>query len=126
AGTYTITEEPEAGWTQLGTKTSYTVVVDAAGNVTGDEPTGIDFYNHQNGELSVDISGHKFEDADGDLGTTGDQTGFVGWKIDISDGTNTVTETTGVNGVWTHHISAPGTYTITEQPEGGWSDLGSR
>jgi hypothetical protein len=77
--------------------------------------------------VSALIGGAKFEDADGNLGTTGDQTGVASWTINIHDDTNN-TDTqvsTGAGGVWGATVNAPGSYTITEVQKSGWTQLGS-
>ncbi|WP_292327386.1 hypothetical protein, partial [Mesorhizobium sp.] len=76
-GTYTIREEQQAGWAQDAPNNAqgeYTVTLAA-----GEDSHNNDFGNFQLGS----ISGHKFEDADGSLATTGDRTAVQDWTITL-------------------------------------------
>ena len=78
------------------------------------------------------IEGTKFEDADGDGTTTGDQTGEAGWTIYLFDSdpgpTPDVTQaddstTTDSNGDYSFTNLAPGTYWVVEETQSGWFNV---
>ena len=77
------------------------------------------------------ISGTKWIDADGNLGTAGDQTAGVGWTIFIDDNHNgtldngELSTTTDVNGAYTFTGLDAGTYDIREVVQSGWTQLGT-
>ena len=77
------------------------------------------------------ISGTKWIDADGDLGSTIDQTAGVGWTIFIDDNHNgtldsgELSTTTDVNGSYTFTGLDAGTYDIREVVQSGWTQLGT-
>ncbi len=68
------------------------------------------------------IGGHKFEDHNGNgVQDVGDQ-GLAGWHI-LVNGVDSAT--TGAGGVWGATVNAPGTYTITEVTQTGWTETGT-
>ncbi|WP_210249440.1 SpaA isopeptide-forming pilin-related protein, partial [Bradyrhizobium stylosanthis] len=77
------------------------------------------------------ISGTKWIDADGNLGTAGDQTVGVGWTIFIDDNHNgtldngELSTTTDANGSYTFTGLDAGTYDIREVVQSGWTQLGT-
>jgi len=67
----------------------------------------------------------KFHDLDGDGVQDPNEPGLSGWQFTVSPpplalGTNVVT--TGPGGSVCFGVSAPGTYTITELPQAGWTN----
>ena len=94
-------------------------------------------------EPSGSIEGFKYEDADGDLGTTDDQTPLSDWQIYLDEDNDNVldwTDSVGGNGVWdagegerwtatdaTGHYSfdglAAGDYVVREVVQSGWTQL---
>jgi hypothetical protein len=67
----------------------------------------------------------KFQDLDGDGVQDPGEPGLSGWQFVVNPaplglGTNVVT--TGPNGLICFGVSAPGTYTITELPQAGWTN----
>src|SRR4029079_8043810 len=73
-GDYLIKEEDQAGWTHLSP-----VQIDQDSLTSGQDLTDQDFVNVELGS----ISGHKLEDADGNLATTGDQTPVENWTVTL-------------------------------------------
>jgi hypothetical protein len=115
-GTYTITELPQAGWTNT-TPTNQTVTV-APGQLTN-----VLFGNKTNQPGIATICIFKFHDLDGDGVQDPNEPGLSGWQFTVNPpplglGTNVVT--TGPNGSICFPVSAPVTYTITEVPQAGW------
>jgi hypothetical protein len=116
-GTYTITELPQAGWTNM-TPISQTVTV-APGQLTN-----VLFGNTtiQPGIATICI--FKFHDLDGDGVQNPNEPGLSGWQFVVNPppqglGTNVAT-TGGLGGSICFTVNAPGTYTITELPQAGW------
>ena len=122
-GTYWVVEETQSGWFNV---SDVTVSV---GTVTsGFDVDDVDFVNTAYGS----IEGTKFEDADGDGTTTGDQTGEAGWTIYLFDSdpgpTPDVTQaddstTTDSNGDYSFTNLAPGTYWVVEETQSGWFNV---
>ncbi|WP_292062888.1 SdrD B-like domain-containing protein [Mesorhizobium sp.] len=126
-GTYTIREEQQAGWAQDAPNNAqgeYTVTLAA-----GEDSHNNDFGNFQLGS----ISGHKFEDADGSLATTGDRTAVQDWTItlykdanhdNIADAGEQVAQTTtDASGFYEFTGLLPGDYLIKEEDKTGWTHL---
>ncbi len=133
---YTSTESEKAGWvlssitcddiTNGGTaSTGDTATRTASFNIEAGETVTCTFTNIKNGS----ISGHKYEDADGNVQTTGDQSVLSGWVIQLwkwVDQTfvNTgVTSTTDANGVFSFENVLPGVYQLREVLQDGWTKL---
>ena len=111
AGTYTVTEQAQSGWTAT-TPASQTVTV-AVG-----QTINIYFGNRQNkGMLCI----HKFNDLNGngvrDLG----EPGLPNWSFTVTDSSGASTSfVTLSNGVICHPLPV-GTYTVVETPQNGWT-----
>jgi len=79
------------------------------------------------------ISGYKYEDADGDPNTTGDQSGLGGWEIklyrclsDFSQCNELVNQVlTDINGFFSFDNLVPGFYRVVEEIRTGWAKLTS-
>jgi sarcosine oxidase gamma subunit len=111
AGTYTLTEELQSGWTQTFAPTNPIVPV------SGVNVTNQDFGNFQ----FVTISGHKFNDVDGNPQTTNDDVPLQGWVIHLNNGQTDQTATTDSNGFYEFDNVGPGTYTLSEDLQSGWT-----
>lgn len=73
---------------------------------------------------NIVITGHKYEDGDGNVNTTGDQTGLGGWTITITGPAGGTATTAATSGLWSFQITQAGTYTITEVDQSGWTQVG--
>ncbi|MGY4320585.1 MSCRAMM family protein [Bradyrhizobium sp. JR3.5] len=121
-GSYTIREVPQSGWTQSAPVGGDYVVTLAAGDVS---------HNNNFGNLqTASISGHKYEDADGNAATTGDETPVSGWTITIYNDANhnnsadpgeqVAQTTTDATGSYSFTGLLPGDYLIKEEDRSGW------
>jgi len=111
AGTYTLAENLQPGWTQTTAK-SYSVVIKDA------DVTGKDFGNH--GGLS--ISGTVFSDKNANGSKDGSDSGLAGWTLKLAQSSNiTDIATTASDGSYSFKNLAPGTYTVSEVLQEGWS-----
>ena len=109
-GSYGVSEATSSTWTAL-TPTSYNF-----GAVTGGSDYVYTFVNFQN----ISISGHKFNDLNGNgVWDKPAEAGLSGWTINLS-GAKTDSTTTDVNGAYTFSNLGPGTYTLSEKGQTGW------
>ncbi|MBM4165338.1 MAG: T9SS type A sorting domain-containing protein [Ignavibacteria bacterium] len=113
SGGYIVTEELQNGWTQT--------LPANAGNYTlnlasGENATGKDFGNFQNGT----ISGMKFLDINGNGTKDENDGGLSGWKIKIS-GAKADSTTTDANGNYAFTNLLAGNYTVSEVQQAGWA-----
>ena len=69
------------------------------------------------------IVGNKFEDIDGNGVISGADGTVAGWTINLYNnaGTLVATTTTDGTGFYSFNNLAPGTYTVTEVPQAGWT-----
>lgn len=109
AGTYTVLEVNQTGWTQTAPETAYEVTINS-----GTAASGKDFGNFQNGS----VSGVKFEDIDGDGQMDEGEPGIMGWTITL-DGENNIV--TGENGIFSFSNVGPGSHTLTEASNSEWT-----
>ena len=117
-GTYTISETLLAGWTNT-TASTQTVAV------TVGQPANVVFGNTQIPTGLTELCIVKFEDLNGNGAQDPGEPGLSGWSFMINPpplglGTNVVT--TGPGGTICVPVSAPGTYTITETLQSGWTN----
>jgi SdrD B-like protein/type IX secretion system substrate protein len=114
-GTYSISEQPQAGWTQTlpASGAPYLVATQSGQNVTGRN-----FGNFRYGS----ISGMKFQDSDADGVKDGGEPGLPNWRIQLFRGTLHVDSLlTDGSGNYTFPNVGPGTYTLSEQLQAGWT-----
>ena len=115
AGSYTVTETSQPGWTPTTAGGATQTVIVVAG-----QTTTVTFGNHQseNGQLCV----QKFNDLDGSGKPDPGEPFLAGWVFTIRDANGNViaTVTTGQNGTACVNVP-PGTYTVTETPQAGWT-----
>ena len=116
-GDYTVQEEVQQGW-NVTTPNPQTVTVSSGSTIT------VTFGNRQDQQQgSAQICVIKFNDADGD-GQRGANDGLMdGWVFDIFDsgGNQVGTLTSSKQGPVCQEVSAPGTYTVEEQVQPGWT-----
>ena len=127
-GAYTVSETDKTGWSSDGG------VCDQ-----GETPGSLDVgpgetvtCTFTNTELGS-VSGYKYDDNDGVLGTTNDRTILEGWLMSlyvwddgISDWLDTgETDTTDVTGFYEFANLLPGLYQILETLQPGWTNLSS-
>ena len=132
-GTYTVSEVNQFGWTQTAGGMSFslssgqeTMVYAGEGGVllpgqTEVIRTTLAFGNY----LQASIHGYKFNDLDGNGQNNGDPL-LGGWTIVVTGVTGlgapvTRTTVTAVNGEYSFTGMAPGTYTVSEQLQPGWT-----
>ncbi|HEY4232119.1 MAG TPA: SdrD B-like domain-containing protein [Lacipirellulaceae bacterium] len=109
AGNYTVQEVTQSGWTQTSSGSGYTLSA-AVGQSIGNLSFG-DFKN-------ITLSGAKWEDHNGDgLWQNGDQ-GLAGWHILINGVDRAITD---ANGNWSVANLGPGSYTVQEVAQAGWT-----
>ncbi|HYD35405.1 MAG TPA: SdrD B-like domain-containing protein [Vitreimonas sp.] len=119
AGTYSICEENQTGWTRTFPTGSncQNVTVNTSGQIIPD-------INFANFELNT-ISGQKFNDVDADGVKDNGEPGIQGWSINISGSYNggglSVTTQTDVNGNYLFTDLLPGTYTVCEIDQADWT-----
>jgi len=129
AGNYIIVEENQTGWFE--TPDTHTTLVNSAGGtwskygyaltVTGLEASGItgkDFANNQGASLS----GHKYEDLNGNGVLNPGESGLAGWTIKLfKDGVDTgLTAVTDATGSYTFAHLAAGNYSTQEVMQTDW------
>ena len=115
AGTYTVYEVLQAGWTQTAPVPDYfwTVTVTAGATASGN-----DFGDFQN----LTISGEKFNDLNGNGVQDAGDPGLPGWTIDLLDASGAIVATTVTDdsGNFSFTDVGPGTYTVQEELQAGW------
>jgi uncharacterized repeat protein (TIGR01451 family) len=114
-GTYTVTEQVQSGWVPT-TPNPQTVTVQPGQTVN------VTFGNQQKGKAEICI--FKFNDLDGDGKQGPNEPPLAGWQFTVSPTPlppTTSPVTTGPQGSICFGVAAPGTYTITEQVQSGWT-----
>lgn len=67
------------------------------------------------------ISGAKFWDVNGNSVWNAGEPGLSGWTFNLAGGPTTGSQVTGTNGVYTFANVLPGTYSVTEVLQSGWT-----
>jgi hypothetical protein len=135
-GTYTVCETLQAGWTQTFPNASTpnppheTIATNCA------PPGGTEFGYHFTTSSGQDLSGNdfgnfklitksgsKFNDLNGNGVKDGGDPGLSGWTINLYDSTNTLIQSkvTGGGGAYSFDPIGPGTYTVCEVIQAGWT-----
>ena len=122
-GTYSVTENSTTDWDLSGVTCSDDSD-NSAINLSAGENITCTFTNVMRGA----IAGHKYDDADGNIFTTGDRTAVPGWTItlvkdDVGTSTTTVTDQ---DGTYSFTNLIPGNYTLIESSKNGWYISGSQ
>lgn len=116
AGTYTVSEVEQPGWTQTDPGGAGTHVVTLA---AGQTVTGVNFGNFQDPV----ITGQAFWDLAGNGVNDPGDPALSGWTIRLSDSTGVIaTTTTDSSGNYVFTVDAPNNYTISEQVPTGWRE----
>ena len=113
AGSYTVSEALPSGWKAINPESgSHTV------DLKDSDATGLDFAN----KLTLyTISGMKYNDLNGN-GVFDGEPGMEGWTIQLSkDGSTVNTTTTGKDGSYRFVSLAPGSYSVAEVDQSGWT-----
>ena len=126
AGTYTLGEQLQAGWTQTtpGGGGTYTVTVQS-----GKGTFPMMFGNRQSGGTTTDgkICGSKWHDLNGDSIPDLNEPWLAGWKIFLDSNQNgrwdagEPSQLTDASGSFEFTGLAVGTYTVAEEMQSGWS-----
>jgi len=115
-GTYTVEEVAQLGWSHSYPASPGSHTVTLVSGVAG--PTNIDFGNMR----ATGFGGMKFEDLNGNGARDEGEPGLEGWTINLKSGDTVVaTTTTGPDGSYAFTEIAPGTYTVEEVVQDGWS-----
>ncbi|MFN8440445.1 MAG: SdrD B-like domain-containing protein [Caldilineaceae bacterium] len=115
-GTYTITETDPSGYTSTGdTQGANDNTISVTLNNSG--VNGNDFLDTK----PVTITGHVYNDLNGNGSFNGGEPGISSVVITLSTG---ITAATDANGVYTFTNVLPGTYTLTETNPSGYTSTG--
>jgi len=112
-GTYVVSEIQQVGWT---------VTTPPGGTITVTVPptaTNIDFGNKKNTVQVSEICGIKFNDLNGNGVKDTGEPGLPGWTITLNPGS--FTTATGASGAYCFGPLLPGTYTVGEILQSGWT-----
>jgi hypothetical protein len=120
-GTYTVTETMKSGWTSKdpGGLTPFKPAV-----VLSNQTTIVKFGNQQD-PLPGEICVRKYKDSNNNGAYDAGELPLSGWQFTVRNASNTIVGvgSTGGAGQWcTPTLIPPGTYTVTETPQGGWTN----
>jgi len=115
-GSYTVSEAIQPGWNQSYPAAPGTQTVTLVSGEAG--PTNIDFGNWR----PTGFSGTVFEDRNADGVRDPGESGLEGWTVNLMSGSTIVANiTTGPGGVYSFTNIAPGSYTVSEAIQPGWT-----
>lgn len=118
-GTYYVCETPQAGWVQTEPASSYPHddaychMVEVS---SGEAVTGIQFGNFEEGQ----ISGHKFNDLDGNGVWDQGEPAIEGWEISLDGPGGSDSTFTDSSGYYSFSDLGPGQYTVSEEHQTNW------
>ncbi|MDD2837004.1 MAG: SdrD B-like domain-containing protein, partial [Methanothrix sp.] len=112
-GTYRVYEAQRNGWVRTAPAEEYYTVtltnMPSRGNLFGNV-------------IASGFSGAKFEDLNGNGAKDSDEPGLAGWTIKLlKDGTEIASTQTHSGGAYSFVDIAPGSYTVEEVPQDGWT-----
>ncbi|HEX7607753.1 MAG TPA: S-layer homology domain-containing protein [Candidatus Cryosericum sp.] len=115
-GTYTVTEGPKAGWVQTYPTTpgSYTVIL-----ANNQIINSLNFGNQIGSTGQICIC--KFNDLNGDGRQEAGEGPLVNWAFNVTGNNFSGTIKTDAKGCGCLTVPAPGTYTVTEVGQAGWT-----
>ncbi len=119
-GSYTVTETMKSGWTSTdpgGLSPVKTAVV------LTNQTTTVKFGNLQD-PLPGEICVQKYNDLNNNGSRDGGEPPLANWQFTVRNASNTIVGlgSTGANGRWCMSaLAPPGTYTVTETPQAGWT-----
>jgi len=114
-GSYTVEEAAQSGWTQS-YPASGTHPLNLVSGVPG--PTNLDFGNY----WSTSLSGMKFEDKNSNGLKDSGEPGLAGWTIRLlKEGAEVDSTVTAVDGSYSFTGVVPGSYTVEEVAQAGWT-----
>ena len=115
-GVYTVEEVPQSGWYQTEPGSPYTYTVTAT---SGTNLSGLDFGNFQ----LVDVTGNVYNDLNGNGNLDPGDPGLQGWTVNLLDASDNLvaTTTSDANGNYEFDSLFPGTFTVEEVLQSGWT-----
>src|SRR5262245_9509372 len=120
-GTFAI-QEAQSGQPWGAAGTGFTETYGTSGysvtSSSGEDAEGNDFGNFKN----VIISGHKYDDKDGLASTKNTDNPLGGWEIKLAGSASGSATTASGTGYYQFSIG-PGTYTLSETAQGGWTPI---
>ncbi len=116
-GTYTVTENLDANYSFVKFSADANSIPTDGAQVTVTKGTTTEL-TVTNAQKYGTISGHKFEDLNGNGIWDNGEPALQGWTMTLSNG---ATATTNAAGVYTFSNVVPGTYSVTEEDRTGWT-----
>jgi len=115
-GSYTIEEVLQSGWLQTNPAAPGTHAITLVSGVAG--PTNLDFGNWK----TTGLSGMKFEDLNANGAKDSGEPGLSGWTIRLMNGATEVASTVTIaDGSYSFTGVLPGSYTVEEVAQNGWT-----